>query len=405
MKTLFISIALLILFSCSSNPKMTNEAPLEELLIEKPSINYKPNSLPKDINVIYFSDTKLKGIFPDEVKGLLTNYYYFSSKYEYFPDIKFINLNTVNSCNLKVNRGTYYFIFLLQDSSINKKNYLCINTFINQESLLISDLVDESISKDFKRFLISRDEDKLELIRLMDSYSKNIMVIDNEVTKDKYEIGEAWQKEYKKDVFEYKTIRKEESSQNIFSNLLLSEQSLKRKRKLSRTISEDLSHKSRTRKDIDTLFLSVNIQEARSLKPALDYNYFDDMQVFLANYWQGNIEFSMNDRDLLNVISIDIPFMLQIPLPDDLKILGERTRSFAIGYDSFEILLLLKSSRNINETIKDQTLRSPASIKGHKEINKKTIKKTIPKFLFVGNFILSVIKISYIFIIIIMQKN
>ena len=75
-------------------------------------------------------------------------------------------------------------------------------------------------------------------------------------------------------------------------------------------------------------------------------------------------------------------------------------------FSGFKILEFNKpKNKNINETIKDQTLRSPASIKGHKEINKKTIKKTIPKFLFVGNFILSVTKISYIFIIIIMQKN
>ena len=57
MKNLLIGLVVLILFSCSSNPKITTERNLEQLLIEKPRINYKLKSLPKDINVVYFSDS------------------------------------------------------------------------------------------------------------------------------------------------------------------------------------------------------------------------------------------------------------------------------------------------------------------------------------------------------------
>ena len=53
MKNLLIGLVVLILFSCSSNPKITTEKNLEQLLIEKPRINYKLKSLPKDINVVY----------------------------------------------------------------------------------------------------------------------------------------------------------------------------------------------------------------------------------------------------------------------------------------------------------------------------------------------------------------
>ena len=73
MKSLYIGIILLFLFSCSSNPKTTFETIQEKLLIEKPQINYKLNSLPRDINVIYFSDSKIQKPFPEEVKGLLKN--------------------------------------------------------------------------------------------------------------------------------------------------------------------------------------------------------------------------------------------------------------------------------------------------------------------------------------------
>ncbi len=350
MKNLFLGIILLFLFSCSSNPENTVERNPEELLIEKPQINYKLNSLPKDINVIFFSDTKFQGEFPEEVKGFLTNYYAFAKKNLYFPYIKFINLNKVTSCSMILNKESYNLIFFLKDSVNNKSYDLCLNRLVRGNTLIISDFDKKSVPDNFKTFLINRNDDKYELIRFMNSYSNYAMVIDNKITEDKYEIGEFWKEKFNKEIAEYKTFDKTESSQVIFTNLLLLDQSLKRKRKLSRIISEDLGHKSRAREDIDALFLSVNTQEARSLKPALDYNYFEGMDVFLANDWQGDIEFLKTDKDLEGVISIDIPFMLPTPLPDDLKAFKNKSRNFAIGYDAFEIALLLEGTRNLNRT-------------------------------------------------------
>jgi len=55
------------------------------------------------------------------------------------------------------------------------------------------------------------------------------------------------------------------------------------------------------------------------------------------------------------------------------------------GVSKFEFIN--PSARKIKEISKDQILISFSFNKGHKAINKKTIKKTIPKFLFVGSFI------------------
>lgn len=350
MKVLFNVIILLILFSCSSNPKNVTLSNFEERIIEKPQINYKLNSLPRDINVIYFSNSKSTKPFPDEVKGLLTNFYSFSDKYKYFPNIRFINLNKANSCSLVLDRSAYNFIFLLKDSFETKPYELCLNKFANRDVLLISDFDNRSALKNFRQFRVIRNDDKYKLINYMRSFSKTTMVIDNEITKDKYEIGKFWEEELNKETAEYRTFDKTESGQYIFSYLLLLEQSLKRKRKLSRMLSVDLNLQPRTREDIDALFLSVSTQEARSLKPALDYNYYEGMKVFLANDWKEDSQFLKNDKDLEDVISIDIPFMLPLPLPSDLNTLNNKTRNFAIGYDAFEIALLMEGSRNLNKT-------------------------------------------------------
>ncbi len=371
MKNLLIGIAILILFSCSSSPKIKTEKGPEERLIEKPQINYKLNSLPKGINVIYFSDLAIKEPFPDEVKGLLTNYYSFSKNKEYFPDINFIDLNEEDSCSFNFDKKNYNLIFLLKNSMNKRSEELCLNRFTNNQTLVILDSNNTFIPKNLKTFLINRDDDKSRLINLMSSYSENIMIIDNDVTKDKYEIGEIWKNKFNKKVSEYKTLNNKESNQSIFSNLLLIEQSLKRKRKLSRIISKDLEHKSRARKDIDTLILSVNTQEARSLKPALDYSYFEGMKVFLINDWAGDIRFNKTDKDLENVISIDIPFLLPTDLPEDLELLQNKTRNFAIGYDAFEIVLLIKGTSNLDK-ITYKGLTGQITIKD-KNINRKSI--------------------------------
>ena len=63
MKNLLIGIILFFLFSCSSNPQNTIARDQEELLIEKPKINYKlkPSSITKPYNEIKEKDRYLKG--------------------------------------------------------------------------------------------------------------------------------------------------------------------------------------------------------------------------------------------------------------------------------------------------------------------------------------------------------
>lgn len=351
MKNLLIGIILLILFSCSSNPKSSYESSLKEILIEKPQINYKLNSLPRDINVIYISNSKSDSILPGEVKGFLTNYYAFSKNNGYFPKIKLIDLKNKKACSVSLDKEAYNLIFLFDDTSDIDSYDDCLNKFVNRESLLISNFEYSFKKKNIRRFVVNRKEDRFELIKFMDSYSSNIMIIDNLVSKDKYEIGKVWEEKYNKTVAEYKTLNQVESTQDIFSNLLLLGQSTKRKIKLSRIISEDIEHNARTRLDIDSLFLSVSTEEARSIKPTLDYNYFEGMAVFLINDWDGDIQFLETDKDLEDVISIDFPFMIPTSLPEDLKTVQNKSRNFAIGYDAFEIVLLIKGARNLNKTI------------------------------------------------------
>ena len=56
-----------------------------------------------------------------------------------------------------------------------------------------------------------------------------------------------------------------QTGQTMFSEILLVDRSNERIRKLSRRLSEKVTADSRSREDIDTFFLSLNLKEAREI--------------------------------------------------------------------------------------------------------------------------------------------
>ena len=104
--------------------------------------------------------------------------------------------------------------------------------------------------------------------------------------------------------------------QDMFAELLLVDRSQERKRKLSRRITENINSDSRTREDVDTFFLSVDLQEARNLKPALDYISEKDFEVYVLNSWQTNSVYNFDDKDLFGSIHSDFPIMMPIAMPE-----------------------------------------------------------------------------------------
>ena len=123
------------------------------------------------------------------------------------------------------------------------------------------------------------------------------------------------------------------------SEILMSDRSDERKRKLSRRLSKSLVGEPRTREDIDSFFLSVNVEEARIIKPALDYISEKDFDVYLLNNWKKDITYGLADKDLIGTINSDLPIMMPIILPQHIPP-EKRSRRFGIGYDTFEIVLL-----------------------------------------------------------------
>ena len=333
MKNKIIIVIILFISACSSVPKI-EKSESTNTLIQKPEFNYKIKSLPKSIK-IYFNQIDDESQLPPEVQGFLANSFAYSNKISYKPKISFSNFKTEECINDVIKEDL--IIVLNIDSSYKKiQKEQCLRFLPKSKTIYASD--DKDDLGFTNTFMISREEEKNKLIDHLSNSSERIILIDSKKTLDKEKIKKSLQA-IRKEVVENKTYSDDLSSQDMFAELLLVDRSQERKRKLSRRITENINSDSRTREDVDTFFLSVDLQEARNLKPALDYISEKDFEIYVLNSWQPNSVYNSDDKDLFGSIHSDFPIMMPIAMPD---IVNEekRSREFAIGYDLYEIILL-----------------------------------------------------------------
>jgi hypothetical protein len=292
MKNKIIIVIILFISACSSVPKI-EKSESTNTLIQKPEFNYKIKSLPKSIK-IYFNQIDDESQLPPEVQGFLANSFAYSNKISYKPKISFFNFKT-EECMNDVIKEDLIIVLNLDSSYTNIQKEKCLRFLPKSKTIYASD--DEDDLGFTNTFMISREEEKNKLIDHLSNSSERIILIDSKKTLDKEKIKKSLQA-IRKEVVENKTYSGDLSSQDMFAELLLVDRSQERKRKLSRRITETINSDSRAREDVDTFFLSVDLQEARNLKPALDYISENDYEVYVLNSWQTNSVYNSNDKDL-----------------------------------------------------------------------------------------------------------
>ena len=125
-----------------------------------------------------------------------------------------------------------------------------------------------------------------------------------------------------------------------------------------RRYTGELEFEPRRRQDLDFLFLLANPSQARQVKPALNFHYAADLQVFsISNVYAGRPDPS-RDGDLDGIRFVDIPWLLDrdSTLHDAAQQAwpaghGPYTRLFALGVDAYRLaprLTLLRSVPDSN---------------------------------------------------------
>jgi hypothetical protein len=94
----------------------------------------------------------------------------------------------------------------------------------------------------------------------------------------------------------------------------------------------------RKRKDIDTIIIYTNMNEARVIKPAIEYNFAGDLNVYFLNTEKFNYKSNINKKDFEGIIFLEYPINI---LNYEQKSLTSRGMMYGLGFDAFELFLLL----------------------------------------------------------------
>ena len=134
-------------------------------------------------------------------------------------------------------------------------------------------------------------------------------------------------------------------------------QSQARARALQRYTSLNIEFEPRRRQDIDVLFMVANANQARQLKPALNFNYASDLPVFAISQVYSGAPAPDADRDLNGIRFVDLPWLLDqdSPLHASARAVwpaghGRYERLFAMGVDAYRLHARLGMLRSVPDS-------------------------------------------------------
>lgn len=143
--------------------------------------------------------------------------------------------------------------------------------------------------------------------------------------------------------------RPQQNLGKVISQQFAIDNSQERIRQVSRTLGTKIEMHPRRRQDVDSLVLAIAPQQARQLKPLLDFYYAHDLPVYgSSNIYSGNPN-PNKDMDLNGIQFCDIPWFIAPSQTNyaqrggQIQTLPEQqARLFAMGVDAFDLTTQLK---------------------------------------------------------------
>lgn len=130
-------------------------------------------------------------------------------------------------------------------------------------------------------------------------------------------------------------------------NLTSSDQ---RKSILQQVIGEELSFEARRRQDVDMIFIAANSRQARQIKPQLKFHRAQGLPVYATSHISSSANNPDEDRDLNEILYVDIPWMLDNRKNRDYQEIARLwpedstrfSRLFALGIDAYRMIPSLR---------------------------------------------------------------
>jgi outer membrane PBP1 activator LpoA protein len=137
-----------------------------------------------------------------------------------------------------------------------------------------------------------------------------------------------------------------------------------RKSILQQVIKEQVSFEARRRQDVDMIFIAANSRQARLIKPQLKFHHAHDLPVYATSHISASNSNPDDDRDLDDILFVDIPWMLDSRDSLDHKQVNRLwpdssqrfSRLFALGIDAYRMIpSLYRLKINPTESINHNT--------------------------------------------------
>jgi hypothetical protein len=123
-----------------------------------------------------------------------------------------------------------------------------------------------------------------------------------------------------------------------------------RKSILQQVIKEQVRFEARRRQDVDMIFIAANPRQARLIKPQLKFHRAQDLPVYATSHISASNSSPDDDRDLNEILFVDIPWMLDSRSSPDHKQVSRLwpdasqrfSRLFALGIDAYRMIPSLR---------------------------------------------------------------
>lgn len=185
--------------------------------------------------------------------------------------------------------------------------------------------------------------------------------------------------------------RKSDYSVSIKKLLNLTTSNL-RKSMIQQVIGQSVKFDPRRRQDVDMIFVAANSRQARLIKPQLKFHHALGLPVYATSHISSSNANADDDRDLNDILFVDIPWMLDNKnnldhqnisklWPDSSK---RFSRLFALGIDAYRLIPSLRRLMiNPQESVLQHTGALSVDSKGRikRSLLMATYKKGIAKLL------------------------
>ena len=119
---------------------------------------------------------------------------------------------------------------------------------------------------------------------------------------------------------------------------------------IQQVIGQPVSFEPRRRQDVDMVFIAANSRQARLIKPQLEFHQAQSLPVYATSHISSSNSNSDDDRDLNDILFVDIPWMLANSDNHDFQEIRHYwpssskhfSRLYALGIDAYRLIPALR---------------------------------------------------------------